>query len=313
MGYYDGTDLPYYYFMASNFATSDRWFSPVMSRTQLNREYLMAGTSLGHAYPPSGSGEDVGAATQFTNKTIFEELQDNNIPWRIYVSDSTFGSLPPHTELGMYTFANSHTSNFVPATQFMTDVQNGTLPAVAEIDPGFATGTSEHAEQDDSQPGGKIQVGAQYVAKIINALMQSPSWKDTVFILTYDEFGGFYDHVPPQPTLSPDGIKPVDLLPGDVCTSTTGPTCDFVFTGYRVPLLVISPFSKKNYVSHTVADYTAILKLIETRFDVPNLTARDAAQMDMTEFFDFNNAPWMTPPTPPTQPNSDPCYMDKLP
>ena len=83
-----------------------------------------------------------------------------------------------------------------------------------------------------------------------------------------------------------------------------------------MPLIVISPFSKKNYVSHTVTDYTAILKLIETRFNVSSLTQRDAAQMDMTEFLDFVNAPWKTPPAPssiPTQPTSAPCYMDHLP
>ena len=311
MGYYDSSVLPYYYFMASNFATSDRWFSPVMTRTQPNREYLMAGTSLGHVYPP------LSGAPQFTNKTIFEQLNDNNISWRIYVSDSG-GSLQSHTELGMYTFANSHGSNFVSASQFMTDVQNGTLPAVAEVGPGFAAGTDEHAEQDDSHPGGKIQVGAQYVSNLINALMQSPSWKDTVFILTWDEGGGFYDHVPPQPAVSPDLMKPNDLQSGDICNdpSKTGPTCDFVYTGYRVPLIVVSPFSKKNYVSHTVADYTAILKFIEARFNVPSLTQRDAAQMDMTEFLDFVNAPWKTPPAPsniPTQPTSAPCYMDHLP
>jgi phospholipase C len=311
MGYYDSSVLPYYYFMASNFATSDRWFSPVMTRTQSNREYLMAATSLGHVYPPPAG------APQFTNMTIFEQLNNNNISWRIYVSDSG-GSLQSHTELGMYTFANSQGANFVPASQFMTDVQNGTLPAVAEIDPGFAAGTDEHAEQDDSHPGGRIQVGAQYVSSLINALMQSPSWKDTVFILTWDEGGGFYDHVAPQPAVSPDLIKPNDLQPGDICSdpTKTGPTCDFVFTGYRVPLIVVSPFSKKNYVSHTVADYTAILKFIETRFNVPTLTQRDAAQMDMTEFLDFVNAPWKTPPSPssiPTQPTSAPCYMDHLP
>src|SRR5438477_118124 len=256
-------------------------------------------------------------ASQFTNKTIFEQLNDNNISWRIYVSDSG-GSLQSHTELGMYTFANSHGSNFVSASQFMTDVQNGTLPAVAEVDPGFAAGTDEHAEQDDSHPGGKIQVGAQYVSNLINALMQSPSGKDTVFILTWDEVGGFYDNVPPQPAVSPDLMKPNDLQSGDICNdpSKTGPTCDFVYTGYRVPLIVVSPFSKKNYVSHTVADYTAILKFIEARFNVPSLTQRDAAQMDMTEFLDFVNAPWKTPPAPsniPTQPTSAPCYMDHLP
>ena len=144
-----------------------------------------------------------------------------------------------------------------------------------------------------------MQAGSQYVSTLVNALMQSPSWQDSVFILTFDEFGGFYDHVPPQTAVSPDGIKPEDLMPGDICTKGTGPTCDFVYTGYRVPLIVISPFSKKNYVSHTVADYTAWLKLVETRFNLPSLTKRDAAQMDMTEFFDFVNVPWSTPPTPP--------------
>jgi len=119
--------------------------------------------------------------------------------------------------------------------------------------------------------------------------------------------------VPPQPAVSPDGIKPSDLMAGDICTNGTGPTCDFVYTGYRVPLIVISPFSKKNYVSHTVADYTAWLKLVETRFNLPSLTKRDAAQMDMTEFFDFQDVPWSTPPTPPVQPTNGACYLDKLP
>ncbi len=93
----------------------------------------------------------------------------------------------------------------------------------------------------------------------------------------------------------------------------TGPTCDFVFTGYRVPLIVVSPYAKKNYVSHNVADTTAILKLIETRFGVPALTKRDAAQIDMTEFFDFNNPSWMTPPSPPAQNTNGACYVDHLP
>jgi len=145
-----------------------------------------------------------------------------------------------------------------------------------------------------------------------------------VFILTFDEMGGFYDHVPPQPEVSPDGIKPMDLLQGpppngpDICVIhngvlKTGPDCDFVYSGYRVPLLVISPFSKKNYVSHTFADYSAWLKLVETRFNLPSLTLRDAAQMDMTEFFDFTNVPWKTPPVPPVQPTGGQCYLTHLP
>ena len=153
------------------------------------------------------------------------------------------------TELGMYTFATTHQSGFAPATQFLTDLTTGNLPAVAEIDPGFAAGLDEHAGVDPNAPSGRIQTGSKYVSTLINALMKSPYWKDSVFILTWDEGGGFYDHVPPQPMPSPDGIKPstsIDLEPGDICTAATGPTCDFVYTGYRVPLIVISPFSKKN-------------------------------------------------------------------
>ncbi len=308
MGYYDATDLPYYYFMASKFGTSDRWFSPAMTRTQPNRMYLMAATSAGRAYPLP--------PIHLPNKTIFEAVNDKSISWRVYVTDDQNLPLGNGTELGMYTFTSSHLDHFAPASQFLTDLTTGNLPSVVEIDPGFAAGLDEHAGVDPSAPSGRIQTGSAYVATLINALMKSPYWKDSVFILTWDEGGGFYDHVPPSPMPSPDGIKPstsIDLLPGDICTITTGPTCDFVYTGYRVPLIVISPFSKKNYVSHTPADYTAILKLIETRFGLAPLTQRDAAQFDMSEFFDFANAPWMTPPTPPAQPDTMPCYMDHLP
>jgi phospholipase C len=306
MSYYNGADLPYYYFMASNFATSDRWFSPVMTRTQANRMYMLAGTSSGHVYAPASGGLAI--------HTIFDSLQSAGITWKVYVTDLTHATPPVQdSALNMFTAASKYPANIVPISQFLTDVANNTLPAVAYIEPGYESGLDEHPGVDDGRPGANVQVGSQYVASLINALMQSSSWQDSVFILTFDEFGGFYDHVPPQPAVSPDGIKPLDLAPGDICTLTTGPTCDFVYTGYRVPLLVVSPFTKKNYVSHTVADYTAWLKLVETRFNLPSLTKRDAAQMDMTEFFDFANVPWATPPTPPSQPTSGACYVNKLP
>ena len=306
MGYYDASDLPYYYFMASNFATSDKWFSPVMSRTQLNRMYLLSGTSAGHAYPlPTGSAK-------LTNKTIFQLLDENGISWKNYVVTPNPNPIDG-TSFNQFSYANGHQQNIVPATEFMTDVANGTLPAVSIIDPGYYNGLDEHPGVDDNVPGASVQKGSNYVAGLINALMNSSSWKDSAFILTWDEFGGFYDHVAPQPTVSPDGIPPSDLLPGDICTVVTGPTCDFDYTGYRVPLIVVSPFTKKNYVSHTVADYTAMLKFIETRFGLPSLTARDSAQMDMTEFFDFANTPWKTPPSPPVQPTTGACYFDHLP
>jgi phospholipase C len=113
--------------------------------------------------------------------------------------------------------------------------------------------------------------------------------------------------------VSPDGIKPVDLNPGDVCYVNGGPTCDFTYTGFRMPLIVVSPYTQKNFVSHTPADLTAILKLVETRFSIPPLTNRDAAQTDMTEFFNFSNPPWLVPPTPPAQATNGACYVNKLP
>jgi len=309
MGYYDGTDLPYYYFLASNFATSDRWFAPAMSRTQPNRMFMLAGTSAGHAYPPPPG------SPALPNQTIFDVLQTAGISWKVYVTDLNNANSPTQdSALNFFSTAAKFPDHIFGVDQFKMDLDKGTLPSVAYIEPGYISGTDEHPGLDDNIPGANIQVGAQYVSSLINALMQSSSWKDSIFILTYDEAGGFYDHVPPQPMVSPDGVKPSDLQPGDICTVNSGPTCDFTYTGYRVPLIVISPFAKKNYVSHTVADYTAWLKLVETRFSLPSLTQRDAAQMDMTEFFDFDHAPWATPPAPlPTQPTNGPCYMDRLP
>jgi phospholipase C len=322
MGYYDGSDLNYYYFMASKFATSDRWFSPVMSRTHPNREYLIAGTSQGYVYP---IGTDSNDTALLTATTIFQELQNQGISWKIYVNpQGSQCSGPPYDPtclLGLsylqyfkwgQTIPSQFPQNIAPISQYFADLQNGTLPAVAQIEPASDAGLDEHPSDSDSQPN-DIQLGSSYVESLINGLMTSSSWKDSAFILTFDEFGGLYDHVPPQPTVSPDGIKPVDLLPGDICTTSSGPTCDFVYTGYRVPLIVVSPFAKQNYVSHTVADMTAILKLIETRYGLSSLTQRDAAQMDMTEFFDFSNPPWATPPSPPAQNTNGACYLNTLP
>jgi phospholipase C len=322
MGYYEGTDLNYYYFMASNFATSDRWFNAAMTRTHPNREYLGAGTSQGYAYPV---GTDSGDQQLLTATTIFQELQSAGITWKIYVdptgSTCTGPPYDPACLLGLsyiqffqwgQTIPTQYPDNIAPISQYFTDLQNGTLPQVAQIEPATDAGYDEHPSTSDAEPN-DIQRGANYVSSLIDGLMTSTSWSDSAFILTFDEEGGLYDHVSPQSAVSPDGIKPVDLLPGDICTQTTGPTCDFVYTGYRIPLIVVSPYSNKNYVSHTTADLTALLEFIETRFNLPSLTKRDAAQMDMTEFFNFDNPVWLTPPSPPVQNTNGACYLNKLP
>jgi phospholipase C len=197
MSYYDGTDLPYYHFMASNFATSDRWFAPAMTRTQPNRMYMLAGTSAGFVYPPPP-----GAA--LSPLQLFSiSLEANGVTWKVYVTDLTHASPPAQdSALNFFQTAGKFPDHIVGVDQFLTDVANGTLPAVAYIEPGYNSGLDEHPGVDEDVPGANIQLGAAYVASLINKLMQSSSWKDSVFILTFDEFGGFYDHVPPQPAVS---------------------------------------------------------------------------------------------------------------
>src|SRR5262249_35892955 len=210
MGYYDGNDLNYYYFLASNFATSDRWFSPVMTRTPPNRMYLLAGTSQGHAYELKQN------STLLTAPIIFQELQAAGITWKIYVHPgpdncTTAQCLYQFSYIQNFTYGQTILSQFpqniVPDSQFITDAQNGTLPNLAYIEPASAVGLDEHpADFDANPPCCSLQAGAAYVSTLINSVMNGPSWKDSIFILTYDEFGGFYDHVSPQPAVSPDSI-----------------------------------------------------------------------------------------------------------
>lgn len=287
MGYYTEKQIPYYYYMATQFATSDRWFSPVMSKSEPNRLYSFAATSAGWIKVPN---------TTLTQKTIFHLLQNAGVSWKVYTTDTgkTFLSY-------FQPFASQNADKIVPLDEYYSDLKNGTLPSVAFIEPGSHSGLDEH-------PNTNIQLGAAAVARIINALMNSSSWQDSVFFLTYDEGGGLYDHVPPIPTVAPDNIPP--MLDAEH-TSDFGD--QFTYTGFRVPLIVVSPFTKKGYVSHTNADYTAILKFIETRFNLPNLTARDQAQPSMLEYFDFQGVPWKNPPNPPNQPTSAPCYYNAVP
>jgi phospholipase C len=333
MGYYDGGDLNYYYAMATAFATSDSWFSPAMTRTPPNREYLVAATSHGYAYQ-RGTNPPLNSAL-IPSTTIFEVLQNAGISWKIYVptggtpcaTNPTASCLMRFSYVHDFTFGptivSTYPQNIVPVSQFFIDAQNGTLPQVAQIEPASNAGLDEHpSDVDGNPPCCSVQAGANFASSLINAVMGSSSWQNSVFVLTFDEFGGTYDHVAPQPTASPDGIPPVDLFQGDPCfgNPTAGPTCDFTYTGYRVPLIVVSPFAKKNFVSHQTRDYTAILKLIETRFGLSPLTSRDAAQVDMadptTGFFDFTNVPWKVPPTNiPAQIvlGQSQCYLDHLP
>ncbi len=213
-------------------------------------------------------------------------------------------------------------------------MKNNTLPSFDYIEAAYG--------HSDEHPGSgqSILYGQQQVAMLVNALMQSPSWSSSVFFMSYDEPGGPFDHVPPvqghsndlsdaginapdistisvnadtfNPCLPPSGVPTVhcDLKPTDPGANPNDAPAQQGFAaqlGFRLPNLVISPFTRKHYVSHIPMDHTAIIKFVENRFigSGAHLTNRDAAQPGLLNFFDFTNAPWATPPTPPT-PNAPP-------
>lgn len=280
MGYYDESDLPYYYELATQFATSDRWFSPVLASTVPNRLYLFSGTSLGYAYAPSF------AVGRFQQPTIFDALDKAGVAWKYYYQDSSI--FLPQFAIWNNLADRGRVRRISEWFTILTSPSaDNLLPPVVFIERATATGYDEH-------PTNEIQIGAARSKQIIDALLKSPAWQSSVFILTYDEGGSLADHVPPFQEVKPDSIAPI-LGSKDIPGA-------FDESGFRVPLIVISPWVKPHFVSHTNSDYTAILKLIETRFGLPALTARDAAQPDMTEFFDFSAPHWLTPPPLPSQP-----------
>ena len=281
MGYYDQTDLPFYYSLYNTFATDDRYFQSVLSQTYPNRFYLLAGTSFGHIRndsPPSGG---------FPQTTIFDRLGAAGISWKIYYAQFPFGAL--------FSYVQQHMGNVAPISQYYTDAAAGTLPQVSFVDPVFAGAPNT---ETDEHPSSNVQVGQNFVYSVVNALESSPNWSDSAMFLTYDENGGFYDHVAPPAAVAPDNISPM-LQPGDTQAS-------FDRYGFRVPVVVVSPYSKPHYVSHVVDDHTSILKFIETRYGLSPLTARDAAADPMLDMFDFTTANFATAPTF-TAPPVTPC------
>jgi len=384
MGYYDQDFLNYYYYMASQFAISDRWFSPVSSKSVDNRiAAFTGGTTQGLVKDPGS--EDL--LPQLQIPTIFQALDQANVSWKVYYS-ATQGlcaagqpctgspnAAYPATDFSnlaysaRFVYANptgggcvaptqassvvgDSTNSFCidpthvsPVSNYFTDVTNGTLPSFAFIEAGYGF-SDEHPGSGQS-----ILVGQGQVASLMNSLMQSPSWFDSVFFLAYDEGGGPYDHVPPVPghsndftdqtitaadisaiAVNPDSFNPCvgpggtptahcDLKTTDPGAKTTDAAAAKGFSaqlGFRVPNIIISPFVRKHYVSHVPMDHTAIIKFVETRFlGGTSLTGRDAVQPNLLDFFDFTKMPWVTPPNPPAAVTKDslgydPCTPDKL-
>jgi phospholipase C len=304
IGFYDQTDLPYYYALAETFAINDRYFSSTLGPTVPNRLYEFAGTSFGHvvtspdeALPPEGGYQPI-------NGTIFDRLDSKSVSWGEYVE------VGDPTEFGIPYGGLVHSPvppHFQTIDDFKNQAADGKLPSVSFVDFGFAD--SEHPPND-------IRAGEANVAGVIDAVRNGPHWNESIVILVYDEHGGSYDHVTPPAAAPPDSIPPgkcadnsdppSSLTPGNgahcndsanaaqqLCNqASSGEQCaSFNQLGVRVPFIVISPFARPRYVSHTVGDHTSILSLIEHRYGLHNLTARDAAANDLEDLFDFDNSP----------------------
>jgi phospholipase C len=271
MGYYDATFLPFVNSLATTFPVCNQFFSSVMAQTYPNRRFFMGGTSLGLI--ADNLNEDVPP-----NGTIFEALNKYGISWKNYYSDN------PSALIWTYLLEQPDVlSNLVGIDQFFTDAAAGTLPAYSMVDPNF-----DNSSEEDPQD---VQFGDQFLAQVVNAVMASPQWPTTLLVWTYDEGGGYYDHVPPPKAVKPDAVAPI-LAPTDP------PGAVFNRYGFRVPSGIVSPFAKPDYVSDVVHDFTSVLKLIETKWNLPALTYRDAAADNLLDSVDFESAPaFLTPPT----------------
>lgn len=278
MGYWDRTDIPFYYGMASQFPIGDRYFCSVMAQTYPNRRFLIAGSALGDVSTDT-SGISVGDAP---NGTIFDRLDEHGISWYDYFPDVATAAL-------FLAVTESHPTRMVDdPNRFLSDAAAGRLPAFSLVDPYV----------DWSEENNDISVGEAYAARIINAVLESPKWDKTALFWVYDEHGGWFDHVPPVPAVKPDNVPPEIHVPPDQPGA-------YDYTGFRVPCCVVSPWAKRDHVSHQIYDHTSILKFLETKWNLPALTYRDANALNMLDFFDFGakGPPFAEPPTLPAPKN----------
>ena len=273
MGYWTAQDLPLTYALAETFPIGDRWFCSTLTDTDPNRRFLIAATSQGMTGDiGTGAGSSVPDSllgVPAKNGTIFTHLSSAGITWADYNSTGTTGTtmnLYPAND-GVYDKTNAPN-----ISQFFTDAKKGKLPQFSLLDPNFGTQSQENPQN--------ITIGEGFLGQVIDALRDSPAWRKTLLILTYDEHGGYYDHVKPPKALAPDDIPP-SVNPGEK-------TYDgFARYGFRVPSIVIGPYAKKNHVSHVVYDHTSILAFLERKWNLPAMTKRDANANDLLDFFDM--------------------------
>jgi phospholipase C len=272
MGYFDKADLPVSYALAGQFPISERYFCSTLGQTEPNRRFLFAGTASG-TISDSGPTFSIPAA----NGTIFDRLDAARVNWLVY-----FDSLPSPFYFPNVRNNPQQVARCVKNPLFFEHAAAARLPSVSVIEENFNY-QSEENPQD-------VGYGESFLRRVAAACMASPQWRSIVLFVTYDEHGGFYDHVAPPRAIPPDDIQPIlDVQDG---TFPAG----YDRYGFRVPLTVISPWSRPNYVSRRVADHTSILSFIEHRWNLPGLTRRDANAWALADMLDTRHPHFLDPP-----------------
>ena len=312
MGYYTRADLPYYYAVADAFTICDNYFCSVIGPTDPNRLYTMAAS-----VDPDGKNGGPLLQSLVTNRASFygrltyttmpEQLEARGISWKVYsspdasilngiLSDNVLSYFKNFQDPTSLLYQNAFGPQF--PTDFLADTLAGNLPQVSWlIAPVVA---SDH-------PPAPSLFGENILSLIVAALSANPvQWAKTVLFATYDENGGFFDHVPPvtAPPGTPGEYITVPAVP-DPTVVGTPPILGPIGLGFRVPMLIISPFSRGGFVSSDLFDHTSVLRFIETRFgvEVPNLSAwRRATVGDLTSAFNFKSPDESIPTLPSTIP-----------
>jgi phospholipase C len=233
LGYYDGSDLPYYYSLADSFTLCGNYFCSLLGPSNPNRLSLMSGTTGGNTTNNGNRGS-------FDWPTIVDLLDQHHISWKCYNLGLGLGTSPEDFNILVYfkKWQNDARLTF-SEDDYRHDLANGTLPQVSFLITEALI--SEHPPAD-------IQMGQDKMSEVINALIASSSWKSSAMFFTYDEGGGFFDHVAP-------------------------PQVDAYGLGFRVPTLVVSPYARRGYISGQLYEHSSILKFIERRFGLPTLAS----------------------------------------
>ncbi|KAG6827593.1 hypothetical protein H0H92_011189 [Tricholoma furcatifolium] len=265
MGYYSADEIPTFVNIVEEFTTFNTWFSGIPGPTNPNRLIALAGTSAGH-----GSDDDSFSVAGITVPCIFEQVAEKGLSWRNY--DGTNGAFAPDALFFQSIAANP--INVVPLQNFFQDALLGLLPNLSYIDPSYVGYGA-----NSMHPSGNVSFGEALVKQIYDAVRTSPQWKSTMLIITFDESGGFFDHVAPPLAVRPDNLS---------FTSTAADgsvyTFDFNRLGGRVPTFLISPYAPQGFtenngtnpVTNEAYPYsaTSVLKTLGYLWDLEDLTPR---------------------------------------